>query len=152
MNECEVSYLSKGYNHRATQRSEIRPIIFPVGISLWKASKCTKIGIKIQAWLSQMFTATYISSFKFLHYKKPHTWLKQNTEKNQQESLKKSHLLIYDNSLSRMGGGNWDFKFFSQGKNSIQVFSQRRKKEFMLGYKGNWEGIGTSSAVTARTT
>lgn len=39
--------------------------------------------------------------------------------------------------ISRMGGGNWDFKFFSQGKNSIQVFSQRRKKEFTLGYKGN---------------
>lgn len=33
-NECEVLYLSKGHNHRATQHSEIRPITFPVHISL----------------------------------------------------------------------------------------------------------------------
>lgn len=57
----------------------------------------------------------------------------------------------YINSMPGIGDGNRDFKFFSQGKNSIQVFSQRRKKEFTLGYKGNWEGIGTISDVTART-
>lgn len=34
--ECEVPYLSKGHNHRATQHSEIRPDTFVVHISLWK--------------------------------------------------------------------------------------------------------------------
>lgn len=33
-NECEVPYLRKGHNHRATQHSEIRPITFLVHISL----------------------------------------------------------------------------------------------------------------------
>lgn len=48
-NECQVPYLSKGHNHRATQHSEIGPITFPVHISLWRAWKCTEKGTKIQA-------------------------------------------------------------------------------------------------------
>lgn len=59
-NECEVPCLS----NRATQNSEIRPITFPVHISLWRAWKCTEIQTKIQALPCQMFTATYnIPSF-----------------------------------------------------------------------------------------